>query len=169
MNGIKIAVILIVGSCPPTQSKDLSPLDKLIHSAEKCLAQNERDPSCLELHRCETQHFIDAYGPMDGAGRGWCNGSNKSFWSSLLLRANERFRSCLETKEEAIKRFDILTGFDQEKRAFESFRKAKCDLIMDTNWPYTPFAFEMGVQCQIISNRDRIVELNARTQECGAN
>jgi len=165
---ILILTLLAFVAFAPVHSEELSPLGKLTNSAEECLSQYGTDQRCLKLHHCKTPIFVAQFGPIEGAGRGCCNSSSRSFWQILLRRANERFSACLKTKEIAQERFDILASFYREKQAFDDFRNAKCNLIKDINWPYTPFAFELGIQCRITSNRDRIVELDERTNECKA-
>ena len=94
---------------------------KFIQSAYECLDASEMVNDCLAVtFDCPA----DVFGTPEGAGRGWCEAIQRTFWGKAVLGAAEdRYLEWLVQTS----RRDAVDAFKHEQRLFSEYRKQKCD------------------------------------------
>ena len=152
-------VLCILGSMSGGHA---DPMSNLTAAAFNCLNSATHASECAELTYCETPLFIEAFGPIQGAGRGWCEGNMVAFWNSITSLQEATFKTCISGSEEHL-------AFDAEIEAFRHYQRARCRFALIQNQSRIGAGTSDKSACILTLSAMRAHDLAARIQECAEN
>jgi hypothetical protein len=137
----------------------------LMEKVEACLAQGTDPETCFTpAAQCETAEFLEAYGPIEGAGRGWCEGSMEEFWSIMVSRASSRYFRCLQSHQDHEDAAWYLLR--SERSAGDNFRESRCLLVGYLDRRGAGGGQSAQSACLVAFDQERVIDFHKRAVAC---
>ena len=137
----------------------------LMEMVESCLAEGIDPETCFTpAAQCETAEFLEAYGPVEGAGRGWCEGNLAEFWSVMVSRASGRYFRCLQLNPD--NHDAVFYLLKSERNAGDNFRESRCMLVGYLDRRGVGGGDSAQYSCFVAFDQERVIDFHKRAVAC---